>query len=462
VSAIFDAYHLPVPAGDPEGTLVAGPLRCRFPDPTPELMAAIVGELRQAGRALSERPVSEIVEALDAAAARLVDPKDPLRREAVRMLPLVTGYSEPMVRLVLDRMAADWRADVLDRMLRVELGDPGVLDGFVPAGPGRSARAYGPKLAFHVFAGNVPGVAVTSLVRSLLVKGPVLGKVAAGEPVLPVLAARAIASVDEALGRAIAVTYWPGGTGAVEAFLLAQADLVVVYGGDAVVHSVRERAPVGTRIVEHGPRFSAGVVTAGVPEGDLPPLAMAAARAVALFDQHGCVSPHAIWVEDRDGTRAERFADAVARAMAELEREVPRGRVRPDEAARIQQERGAAELRGHAGQDVRVLAGPGTSWTVVLSDDHAFRPSCLNRFLRIHRVPTVDAALDALSEAGSHLQSVAVAAPAHQIEALAHRLAAAGATRVTTFDRIPWPPAEWHHDGSGPLSELVRWVDLER
>jgi hypothetical protein len=26
---------------------------------------------------------------------------------------------------------------------------------------------------------------------------------------------------------------------------------------------------------------------------------------------------------------------------------------------------------------------------------------------------------------------------------------------------MPWLPVAGHHDGRGPLSELVRWVDLE-
>jgi hypothetical protein len=112
---------------------------------------------------LARRPVARVVEVIDAVAARLLDPADPLRRAAERALPAVTGYSPAMIRLVLDRMAADWRSAPLRELLRAEFGDPRVLDGFVPA-PRRDGlrAAYGPRLAAHVFSGNVPGVAVTS------------------------------------------------------------------------------------------------------------------------------------------------------------------------------------------------------------------------------------------------------------------------------------------------------------
>ena len=54
-----------------------------------------------------------------------------------------------------------------------------VLDEFRPSGRGGGRQAaFGPRLAAHVFSGNVPGVAVTSLVRSLLVKAATLGKTA--------------------------------------------------------------------------------------------------------------------------------------------------------------------------------------------------------------------------------------------------------------------------------------------
>jgi acyl-CoA reductase-like NAD-dependent aldehyde dehydrogenase len=473
VSREFDAFHLPrhVPYDGALQSLRAGAVECRYPTPSEEFLAGAVEALHRAGAKLAERPVMEIVAVLDAAAARLADGSDPLREEAERLVPAATGYSAAMTRLVLDRMCADWRADRLRRLLRAELTDPAALDRFVPAGEGRRARAYGHRLAFHIFAGNVPGVAVTSLVRSLLVKTPVLAKLASGEPVLPVLFARAVASIDATMGDAMAVTYWPGGattggppTGGAhtpETLALRAADLVVVYGGEEVVAAVRGRVRPEQRLVVHGPRFSAGIVAAGALDQDHEELADQVARAVACFDQQGCVSPHGVWVEDPDGSRTDAFASAVAGALRTLEEELPRGGITPAEASLIHQERGAAELRGHAGQPVRVLAGAGTSWTVVVDGDATFQPSCLNRFLRIHTVPSLRAAVDALRPHGSHLQSVAVAGPEDVRTDLAHELAAAGATRVTTFSRLPWPPPEWHHDGAGPLGELLRWVDLE-
>jgi hypothetical protein len=460
-AAPFEAYWLPGLEGSPDTeVLEVGSLQCVYPVPSAELVDSAVRSARAAGPVLADRPVADIIDVIDAAAARLADPADPLRREADTLIPAATGYSPAMARLVLDGMVADWRADPLRTLVRAELGEAAFLDRFAPAGPDRLARAYGPALAFHVFAGNVPGVAVTSLVRTLLVKAPSLAKLASGEPVLPVLFARALDSVDPDLARALAITYWPGGSQDAEWRALQAADLTVVYGGEEVVASYRQRAPAHQRLVAHGPRFSVGLVAGDAL--DEPGLPGRVARAVATFDQHGCVSPHAVWIEDPDHDRAEPFAEAVARALDELQGTLPRGAVSPAEASMIQQERGAAELRGHDGAPVHVHAGAGTSWTVVLDHEPVFRPSCLNRFLHLHPIDDLDEAVDFLAPVGGSLQSVAIAGPSARRVALAHRLARIGATRVTTFQRLPWPPAAWHHDGRGPLHELLRWVDMER
>lgn len=460
MSERFDAWWLP---GHPDDlateTIRVGDLECRYPVPTPRLLDGTVDALRTAGQSLARRPVQEIVASVDAAAARLADREDPLRRQADRVLAAAAGYSPEMTTLVLDRMTGDWSADATRRLLRDELQDPAVLDGFAPAGDGRRVRAYGPRLALHVFAGNVPGVAVTSLIRSLLVKAPSLGKLASGEPILPVLFARALDSVDADLARALAVTYWPGGSEDVEGRLLQAADLVVVYGGPDAEESYRRRVPPDHRLVLHGARFSVGLVgrDALAHDSDLP---HRVARATAVFDQHGCVSPHALWVEDPSRRQSEAFAEALAAAFERLESELPRGRLEPDQAARIQQERGAAEMRGYSSA-VRVLSSVGTAWTVVLDREPAFRASCLNRFLHVHPIDTLEEVSDLLVPVGHRLQSIAIAAPHDRRLALADRFARIGATRVTSFDRIPWPPPQWHHDGRGPLTELLRWVDFE-
>jgi hypothetical protein len=376
-----------------------------------------------------------------------------------------SGYAPAMVRHVLDRMQIDWRLPALERLLAAELDGGSALERFRTQ-PGRSvrSRAFGPELTLHIFAGNVPGVAVTALIRSLLVKSAVLGKTAIGEPVLAAVFARTLAEVDADLGACLGVTYWPGVDEELASAAMASADAIVVYGGVAAARSVRERAPGHARVIEHGPRFSIGLVgreALGNREA-AERVAASIARAVAMFDQQGCVSPHAVWIEEGGTVAPRAMAELVARALDALDIELPSGLRSSREALLVHDARTRAEFRAIAGHDMAVWHGAGTAWTVIWDAGGSFEPSPLSRTLRVYPITTLEAAAGRLAPIGAFLQSVAIAADPATIAALAPRFAWAGATRVTDFDRLPWPPPDGHHDGRGPLRELVRWVDLEQ
>ena len=240
-------------------------------------------------------------------------------------------------------------------------------------GSGRASRA-GPELAFHVGAGNVPGVAtVTSLLRACGSGRVALGKTGSGDPLLPALFARTLAEVDPGLAACVAVTYWPGGSAGIEEVVFDRADTVIVYGGEAVVESVRARAHPGARLVEHGPKLSFAIVAREALEpSDMDATAASAARAVAIFDQQGA-SRRTSHVEG-GATTPRDFAAAIARALAALE-EAPGG-----SAAESNRDPGPRRRRPPAaGRGVELFGSDGTEYTVVCDPDAAFDPSCLNR-----------------------------------------------------------------------------------
>jgi len=424
----------------------------------------LVEGLRSGRQALLDRSARDVAHALGAVGARFLDPADPLRREALERLPATAGVSAEMARAVLDGMAGDWRASRLERLLEIDLAGGAALDGFVPDRAGRLLRALGPALTLHVCAGTVPGVSVTSLIRGLLVKSAVLLKPGRGDEVLPVLFRRGLEQAAPELAQAAAVVYWPGGQGgALERVALAGAELAVVHGSDATVAEVRGRVRATTPVVSYPHRLSFGVVGAAAGPGDdtLADRAAAAARAVALFDQRGCVSPHLFYVLG-GVEQAEAFGAALAEALGRLERELPPGPLDAAVAGALHQVRGTSELLGAAGSGRMWSGGGDASWTVVLEESPTFQPSCLARVVRVKPARSLDVVLDAVRPFRHHLQTVAVAGLQHEVLLeLAERLAQLGAVRVAPLGAAPWPPPWWNHDGVGPLAALVRWTDVE-
>ena len=467
---VIDAFHLPALPHPRTNTWAFGrgddAFEVRVPRLSPVDLRRQVEALADArDRHLAHRPVAEIVGVVDGVAGRFLDGGDPLRRAAERALPAVTGYSPAMIRLVLDRMAADWRAPRLRELLRAEFGDPRVLDGFVPAprSHGRQA-AFGPRLAVHVFSGNVPGVAVTSIIRSLLVKAATLGKAAVGEPLLAALFARGVAEADAELGACLAVTYWAGGDEMMERAALDPADAVIVYGGADAVAAIRSRTPVGARFLGYGPRVSFGVVgrAALATDGAAREAARGAALDASTVDQQGCVSPHLFYVEEGGAVSPEAWAGVLAEEMAAVEAGLPRGTLAPGESSAIRQLRGEAEFAEAGGGGVRLHASAeGTAWTVLLDPRADFAASCLNRVVRVVPVARLEEVPARVEQVAAVLQTVGIAASEDETRALALALGRLGASRFTRLGRMAWPPPWWHHDGHPPLRDLVRWADLE-
>lgn len=459
-------FHLPGLGSVPTTThgFRGGALELPIAHFTPALLDRQIERLRDArARHLADRPVREIVQAVDRVAGRLLDDSDPLRQEAVDGVAAVTGFSTPMTRYILDRMAADWRAAPLLALLEAEFGKPEVLDRFERISAQTSRLALGPGVTFHNFAGNVPGVAVTSLIRALLVKSASLAKTASGEPILAPLFAQALMAEDSGLGACLAVGYWVGTDTDLARSALAGADAVIAYGGNRAVEALRERAPGGVPFLGYGHHVSFGIVGREALNGDeARRAAAAAALAVATFDQHGCVSPHLFYVEAGGELTPAGWAEMVARELEGLEVKLPRGVPTAGESIAIREARSEAEFAGLAGGGGALHASSGgTAWTVILDPDPSFVTSCLNRMVRVKPVASLDQVADLVTGFGSALQTVGFAGAPERFATIAERLARLGATRITDLSSMPWPPPDWRHDGRPPLADLVRWCELE-
>ena len=411
---------------------------------------------------LARLPVRRVVSLLDRVASRWLDPASAYRREAERLLPIVTGFAEPAVRKGLVPFLGSLREENLLRLLEQELPQPSVLDGFVPRGrSGGETRAFGPRLTVHVWSGNVPGLPAQSLVSALLVKSASLGKVASEEPLFATLLAESIAEVDARLAECLAITYWPGGDEGLEAVAFGQADAVIAYGSERAIDHIRARMPVDTRFVPYGHKLSFGAIGREALGPDR--FANTVDRAgydVAKYDQQGCLSPHLFYVETGGAATPREFAEALSGSLDAYAAGVPLGRLSLEEAASSRGARQRHELRELAGEPVAVFENSGGA--VLFDEDPAFQASCLNRTIYVKPVSDLVGEVPSLARpVRRYLQTCGVAADPERVRALAERLGRLGLDRVCPLGRMGDVAPDWHHDGRFTLLELLRWTDLE-
>ena len=426
---------------------------------------ALAARVRENARVyLKTLPVAQIIATIDKAIARMLDQNDPWRRKAEAVLPIVTGYDRETVRLGLSGYLRTFRAPQLQRFLSEDFANPGMLDAFQPAMKGGFTRAYGPELLLHIWAGNVPGLPLWSLISGLLVKAGTVGKVASGEPLLAGWFAQILAEIDPKLGECLAIVWWRGGDEASERVWLGEADTIVAFGGNDALTAIKDRVPVTARFLPHGHKIGVGVVSrAALDTRKAGPLARLVAHDVMRYEQQGCYSPQMLFVERGGRVSPREFAERVSCELASFARTHPSRALSVAEAASVAAWRSGEEMRAFEEVGRAILGDSGDPWSVVCVEAaEALAPSGLNRTLKVVAVDGLDAVVPLVAPFRAFLQSAAVAAAPEELFRVAALLGEAGVTRICAFGRMTAPEAGWHNDGRFNLLDLVTISEIEQ
>jgi hypothetical protein len=428
----------------------------------PAAMRSLARGLRERSAALRRIPVRRLLRGLAAVHREWARACSPLREEAVARLHETTGYP----------------ASVLDRSLRLLFArmDAAEMEGWLAAGgvllpwlderhAGQEGvpRVFGPALTAVISSGNIPGAAVPSVAQALLLKSPCLVKTSSSEPVLLPMYARSIRERAPDLREALVVTGWEGGRADLEEALLGEVDALIAYGGDAALRDLRSRLPLHARFLPYGHRISFSAVgREALSERRAAGTARKAALDFCVFDQQGCLSPQAVYVERGGGVGPEGFAALLAEALEELAVELPRRKLDPSEAAAIHQFRASAELSTLGGEEQRLWASPeGTRWTVFIEEDPRLRPCILNRTVVVLPVDRLEELPRWIEPQREALISVALGVGTKRHARIAGVLAAAGLTRITALGRAQEPETSLYHDGINAVAALARFARVE-
>ena len=440
-------------------------LNVQVPSLSKEQLAQVIDTVTASRNAILKNfTVTEIVEIVDQVIHRLLDRNNPYRQKAELLLPIVTGFDADMIRLGLTAYLKTFRKQQLLRFLVEDFGNPLLLDSFQPRAKGGYVKAVGPQLMTHIWAGNVPGLPLWSLVSSLLVKGGSIGKVSSSEPLFAGWVAQVLAEVEPKLKNCLAVVWWRGGDEEQETQLFAASDVVLAYGGNAALSAMQARMPVTTRFLPYGHKLALGLIAnASLNANNAKATARCAAFDVINYDQQGCYSPHTLFVQRGGKVSGKDFSEYLARELDSFEQRYPRRTLALAEQASLVAWKQKEEMSLFARPDKKVLSHSAGRWTVVYEQlQDSFMPSPLNRTVRIIEVDDFAQVLPVLIPYRKYLQTVGIAAAPQTLFSLSAALAELGVTRICAIGKMTAPEAGWHHDGTSSLLDLVRMVDIEQ
>lgn len=382
---------------------------------TPE---ATAHRLAAAAPSLRAIPDDALLAAWNDTLAAFLDPASPERRHLDADLLQSTGLSPAGLshglRSIGEGMLGDAAAAELSRSHRQE--EHGFSLVILPAEP--------------------PGLILQSLLSALAARAPVLFKSSRAEPHFAPAFLAALGRRLPALCDAYAAATWTGGNPAIEAPLHASVRLIVVYGGQETIDALE--AAASHRLIAFGPGLSLGWIG---PDADPEPAARGMALDIATFDQRGCLSVHAVFVEPG---AASTFAAALATTLAELALELPPGRGNDADRAGVRLAREDAELRGLDRHGDALDAG-----TVIVDPEPRISPSPGLRTVRIHPVEGAPP----LDDWNGRLQGIAIAG--HMPATIRRAFEKAGVSRFAPAGKLQATGAAWRNGGIDLAAEFA-------
>lgn len=434
-----------------------------FPVVTPELLQKVISFLKNKKSCLEKKSVNEIAELLDRASELWLDDRYPKKTFAMEAISLFTGFSPAMVRESIRVEHRSSRKQDLIKALRSEIGNPEFLDGFQPSKQlGGYVKATGPELTAAIFSSNIPGLPHLSVMRSFLVKSPLLGKASREEPIFPPLYAETLRELDPVLGECLAVLSWRGGDEAIEKILFEQCGVIIVYGGEATCTSVSRRVPAGTKVISHSHKIGFGLVgREALCQSGQKEIAGRIAYDITMFDQFACISPQIYFLEEGGEVNPREFVTVLAEELESWSKKIPPSRLNVETAGALRHLSNALELRELAGEEICLRTGANLSWTVVCEPLKEFVSSPLHRFIRIVPLQNAKDIVNFLAPIKGYLQNASLEIAEERKQEILGILASLGVARIAPPGKMATPSMMWHHDGLPCLGAMVRWTDVE-
>lgn len=229
---------------------------------------------------------------------------------------------------------------------------------------------------------------------------------------------------------------------------------IIAYGNDQTLEHLQAPARAKIPLIGFGTRISLAYLgRPALKVRQLRALARAAAWDVALYDTQGCLSPQCFYVEEGGEVSPPRFAEALAGALRDLERVLPRRETRDDRWAGeafwqkwfFRQSQGRAQFFGP--RDCRVI----------LEREARLEPAGLKRVVFVRPVKGIDGMLAHVAPWLGRISTIATAQAAGAAR-LERALGMKSGIRFCAVGAMHRPPAGWRNGGVNLLGTINQWL----
>lgn len=305
-------------------------------------------------------------------------------------------------------------------------------------------------ILFHIAAGNVDGLPAYSVIEGLLVGNINILKLPAGDQGLSIFILNELINIEPDLTEYIYVFDVPSTELETLKQLANLSDAVVVWGGDVAVKAVREMVDVKTKIIAWGHKLSFAYATLDVNDEELIGLA----NHICETNQLLCSSCQGIYIDTENKEDLENFAKRffqIFKTVNQNYKPIPYG-MKARNSLYLYNE----QLEQHQTKH-RIYMDHGCS--VIVKDDYELELSYMFRNVWIKRLPR-GKIVETLKHNKNHLQTVGLCVKEEDKKDLSVIFIKTGLVKITRGENMSRMFAGEAHDGTYPLREYSRIVEI--
>jgi hypothetical protein len=274
----------------------------RAPDLTKHL--AKLPTSAQSLRDLYAISLDNIIDFMAEVAARLDFDTNPHLKAAFELSSQTSNLTNSILEQVYRNFAKTFTRDTIARFIDTQIGRE-YLEGWVPedlgGGSVLNVRAFGAR-AVHVIAGNSPGIAFLTILRTAITRSDSIIKLPSNDPVTTIAIMRTMIDVDpnHPVTRHLSAAYWKGGDERIESALYQPRNIekIVAWGGFASITHITRYLQPGIDLITLDPKHSGSIIGAEALESDesIEEVAKLAAFDIGLMNQELCANARVIYV----------------------------------------------------------------------------------------------------------------------------------------------------------------------
>ncbi len=418
-----------------------------------EINEDIVRDILLTSSITNDHSIFEIIDVLDLTSKLWCSGSD-LYNEAVKLLEKELSFDIEMIKTTLDILPEILKKDFLIERFSLEIGSPQGMDRpILDENTGRVL--FSPKgKVLHVTAGNVFLGFVDSLIMGLITKNLSFIKLSSSNLKFPKLFLQSIETVDVnkiLLPRIVCLT-WKGGDKGIENQFKKSMDMIIAWGGEEMVSSYKKELPLDTKLIDHGPKISIGVLDQTYIDNN-PDVYDGIAKDVSQWDQAACANMQNLFIAD--DVEVKSLLEELSKSFEKYP--IKRGRVSKDEAVEILKEKSKANMTEFKTQ---VSSISSDEYFIRFDDKKVLTPSALNRTLIIKKFSSISELTKMLSTFKFYMQTCAFGISQDVTTALS-KLSTSGIKRFTKFGQMLEGINGAAHDGQYALSNFVNIVSVE-